>query len=102
MPNRVIPYVALRSIRTGDKFWTSHDGNHDVTKGGNGETWYEIIGFANTPEEAQRLLWPTQEAKTSDMTNHLHTMFADMEEKGVPLSRQGKEMMFNIMLDAEK
>ncbi len=39
---------------------TSHVPGSDPTKSANGETWYEVLGYAATHSEAIRILYPTQ------------------------------------------
>jgi hypothetical protein len=45
-------FVILRGIKDGNVFFSTHRGE-DPTKSDKGETWYEILGYADTVEEAQ-------------------------------------------------
>ena len=40
-----------------NRFFSTHIPGQDPTKSHTGETWYEVIGFADTIEEAQRKLY---------------------------------------------
>jgi hypothetical protein len=51
-----LPYVALEGIQHGNRFITSNSPGEDPTKSAKGETWYRILGYAQTVEEAQNLL----------------------------------------------
>jgi len=53
--DRKKPLVALRGIKHGNRFWSCHNGN-DPCYSGKGELWYEVIGFADTSEEAISLV----------------------------------------------
>lgn len=51
-------YVILRHLTLPDKgfcFFTTNTGDKDIEYGSNGEQWYEIVGYADTVEEAQIL-----------------------------------------------
>lgn len=50
--NRNAPYVVLRSLEYFSTFWTTNTRGEDPTKGSNGETWYEVIGYAETEKDA--------------------------------------------------
>ena len=41
----------------GQRFYTAYSHNEDPTKSNKGETWYKIIGYADTTEEAEIKLW---------------------------------------------
>jgi hypothetical protein len=48
-------FVCIEGIKHGNRFYTSNS-DSDPTKLSNGETAYKVLGFANTSEEAQRIL----------------------------------------------
>ena len=50
-------FVLLRSIKYGNRFFTTHDPNDDPTLLGTGEVAYDILGYASTVEEAQISLY---------------------------------------------
>jgi hypothetical protein len=52
------PYVALEGIEHGNRFFTSHKAGDDPTKSAKGETWYRVLGYADTIEEAQKIIYP--------------------------------------------
>lgn len=43
--------MLLEGLEHGNKFFSTNDGS-DPTKSGTGETWYKIIGYAESIEEA--------------------------------------------------
>ena len=47
-------FVVLRSIETGDVFW-SRCTCHNPERSASGRVTYEILAYADTPEEAQRI-----------------------------------------------
>jgi hypothetical protein len=53
-------YVALEGLQHGNRFYTSHSEGNDPTKSAQGETWYRVLGYANTPEEAFAIIYPTE------------------------------------------
>jgi hypothetical protein len=50
-------YVILEGIHELNRFFSTHTPGTDPTKGANGETWYRILGFADTMAEAQIFLY---------------------------------------------
>lgn len=50
-------YILLEGIELGNRFFTTNDTHRDQTKGYTGETWYRVLGYADTIEEAQRKLY---------------------------------------------
>lgn len=52
MPN----FVVLEGIEEGNKFYTGYTEGHDHTKLNNGKVAYKVLGFADTDEEAQKIL----------------------------------------------
>ena len=61
MENKDAKYVVLRHLKMPDKgkcFFTTNDPNEPEEEKGlsyKGELWYEVIGYANTSEEAQSM-----------------------------------------------
>ena len=97
---RIIPFVVLKGIKEGNKFFTSHDGT-DPTKLANGEVAYEVLGFANTVEEAQKILWPTREDRDIDLSLWMAKTIEDMRQRGIPVSLDGQRQLFDIALSGE-
>lgn len=54
-------YILLRGLQWGNRFFTNYTPGWDHTKLNNGTVAYEIIGYADTVEEAQRSLYPALE-----------------------------------------
>ena len=50
-------YVLLQGIKHGNRFFSVHIPGTDPTKSAKGETWYRILGYAATTEEAQVKLY---------------------------------------------
>lgn len=53
-------FVLLEGVtekNEGCRFFTIYDGQSDPTKSEKGDTWYKIIGYSNTVEEAQIKLY---------------------------------------------
>lgn len=51
-------YVCLEGIEHGNRFYSLHTEGTDPTRSASGEIWYRILGYANTDEEAQRIIYP--------------------------------------------
>lgn len=65
------PYVALEGIQHGNRFITPNTPGQDPTKSAKGETWYRALGYADTIEEAQRIIWPTKADEYKAVWDHL-------------------------------
>lgn len=53
-------FVILQGVieeNMGQRFYSDNTGIFDPTKNDNGETWYKIIGYADTKEEAETKLF---------------------------------------------
>jgi len=57
LPTPEDKYVLLQGIKHGNRFFTSYKTGDDPTKSAKGETWYIILGYAATIEEAQVKLY---------------------------------------------
>ena len=57
MPDTEKKLVLLESIKYGNRFMSKHTEGSDPTKSAAGETWYRVLGYANTVEEAQIKLY---------------------------------------------
>ena len=53
-------FVCLEGIIQGNKFYTSNS-EKDPRFSAKGELWYKIIGYADSSEEAVKILYPTKE-----------------------------------------
>ena len=51
-------YVVLEGIEHGNRFYTTNVPGEDPTKSAKGENWYKVLGYADTSEEAQAILYP--------------------------------------------
>lgn len=60
--NKDKQFVLLETIGLGSRFFTTN-GRVDPTKGEDGETWYRVVGYADTVEEAQSKLYGKKEEK---------------------------------------
>lgn len=100
MPNRIMPYVVLKGIREGNKFFTSFNGD-DPTRLATGEVAYEVLGYANTVEEAQKILHPTKLDRDLAIAEHLKKTFDHMASKGQPISAKGKRLCLDILLHGD-
>lgn len=47
-------FVILKGIECGNIFFSSNTPGADNTKSASGETWYNVLGYADTVDEAQR------------------------------------------------
>lgn len=56
--NNTKQFVVLEGIEHGNRFYSMHTPGTDPTKSAMGETWYRVLGYADTSEEAQAILWP--------------------------------------------
>jgi len=56
--NIIRNYVVLESIEYGNRFFSTYKEGEDATKLLTGETVYKVIGYAETIEQAQKLLGP--------------------------------------------
>jgi hypothetical protein len=94
MDARIMPFIVLHHKKEGNEFITGYEGDY------NRYSAYEILGFANTVEEAQKILHPTKEHRDQSLTNWMNKTFEDMEKKGLPMSEKGKELCLDIVLQA--
>jgi len=94
MDSRIMPFIVLHSKFGGDRFITGYEG--DYNKYGK----YEILGFANSIPEAQKILNPTKEDRDYTLRRWYERMAAEMAAKGIGLSEEGYEMGLNILLNA--
>lgn len=74
MKNSTYKFVCLEGLKHKNRFYTS---NHtEPEKIHNGEIAYKVLGFANTPEEAQEILYPNEtiQDKQLRMKNYMMKM----------------------------
>lgn len=45
-------FVVLRGRRDGNRFWSTNEPGNDPRYSAEGEHWYDIIGYADSPKEA--------------------------------------------------
>lgn len=50
-------YVLLEGLEYFNRFFSPYTNGEDPTKSAKGETWYKILGFADSVEEAQMKLY---------------------------------------------
>lgn len=50
------PFVILEGIEHGNRFFTTNRRGEDPTKSATGETWYRVIGYASSVNDAQQTL----------------------------------------------
>ncbi len=50
-------YVILEGIEHGNRFFSTYTEGEDPTKSAEGETWYKILGYADSVGEAQIKLY---------------------------------------------
>lgn len=75
-------YVCLEGIQHGNRFMTTFrfkDG--DPTKSAKGETWYRVLGYADTHEEAMKILYPVP--GSADRALHDYFMKSMLKMQGV-------------------
>lgn len=94
MDSRIMPFIVLHHKMSGDKFITGYRGNY------NSYDAYEILGFANSIPEAQKILHPTDKHRTNALRLWYAKTMADMESKGLGLSEEGKQHGLEILLNA--
>lgn len=52
-------YICLEVIKHKNRFMTMwRDDGHDYTKSAAGETWYRILGYADTHSDALQIIYP--------------------------------------------
>lgn len=49
-------YIVLEGIKIRNRFYTTNTPDTDHTKSAEGDEWYKIIGYANTGDEARRII----------------------------------------------
>jgi hypothetical protein len=56
------PLVALRGLERGNMFYTTNSPGEDITLTADGKVSYEVLGYADTDDEARVILrangWP--------------------------------------------
>ena len=55
-------YVCLEGLKEGNKFFTTNHEGEDPTVLQDGTVAYKILGYADTVDEAHKILYPTKEA----------------------------------------
>jgi hypothetical protein len=50
-------FVILKGLEHKNKFFSTYTEGEDPTKSDTGETWYEILGYADSVEDAQIFLY---------------------------------------------
>lgn len=71
-------WVVLRGIQHDNVFITTNTPGNDPTKSEKGETWYEVLGYTDTIEEAQTLIAGYNIAKYGDADFPLKVYVAKM------------------------
>lgn len=74
-------FVVLRGIKHSNVFFSTNTPGNDPTKSDRGETWYEILGYADTCEEAQTLIAGYNIAKYGDADYPLKEYLLKMRRK---------------------
>ena len=49
-------YVVLESLEHGTRFYTTNPSDDDPTLSATGEKWYRVIGYADTGDQARRVI----------------------------------------------
>lgn len=65
-------YVVLEGLEHGNRFYTTNHEN--PTKSAKGEIWYKIIGYADSSEEAQSILYPNEGDFETTLRDHIIEM----------------------------
>lgn len=68
-------FVALEGIKHGNKFLCLYTEGYDYTTSKDGETWYRILGYADTHEEAVRILYSTKLDENNAMKEYFKNGF---------------------------
>jgi hypothetical protein len=55
-PDNEKPFVLLEGVEHGNRFFTTNRRGEDPTKSATGETWYRILSYASSVDEAQQNL----------------------------------------------
>lgn len=66
--------MVLEGIQHGNRFYTTNVPGEDPTKSAKGETWYRVLGYANTSEEAQKILYPNPGDAERSMREYIQKM----------------------------
>jgi hypothetical protein len=94
MDVRIMPYIVLHHKMSGDRFFTSYDGDYNKYEK------FEILGFANSTHEARAILHPTRDSRNLDLLIWYNKLMSDMESKGLGLSKEGKQQGLETLLNA--
>lgn len=83
-------FVLLEGIKLGNRFYSTFREGEDPTKSDDGQTWYRILGYADTPEEAQLKLYtdlfPTGDSSSDSTRIASETLGALRQAQGDPRS----------------
>lgn len=71
-------FVVLEGIKNGNRFYSTNVPGEDQTKSATGETWYRVLGYADTSEEAQAILWPNPGDKEKALLDHMRNTLLKM------------------------
>lgn len=71
MADKNSKFVCLEGIKRKNKFYTTNTPGEDPTKSAEGEVWYKVLGYANTSEEAQKILYPTKLDEELAVSNYI-------------------------------
>ena len=76
-------FICLEGIEYKNKFFTIYDESHDQTKLNNGTTAFKILGYADTPEEALRILFPNRKDEYKTIYNYFANQVNKIEKINV-------------------
>lgn len=54
--SETMKYVVLESLEYRSRFYSPNLNSSDPTLSGTGETWYRVLGYANTGDEARDII----------------------------------------------
>jgi hypothetical protein len=64
MADKNSPYIVYRGLEQGNKFFSTNNPNEpesEKVKLDDGTVAYEILGYAETPDEARAIIWPKRQ-----------------------------------------
>lgn len=70
MASKNSPYVVYRGLEQGNKFYSTNtvsEPESEKVKLNDGTVAYEILGYADTPEEARVIIWGRKEPSLSTL-----------------------------------
>jgi hypothetical protein len=82
------PYVVLKGIERGNVFYSSNTPGKDPTKSATGKTWFEVLGYADTGDEARLVIDDYNVKRYGDADFPLKRYLADLAIKLESLERR--------------